>query len=781
MNIHSRNYRHPAAGRRSQVLERNNAGKKTADKNSDEQTAETAVQGEQAEEQLTGAQGTGSGGDGDPSPPRPKVANYIVSEFKFPALYTLLLSQNKFYYEEKIRALFDLSITDNDEYDHRLNKYHQLERDAVYAKALALFDPYPATNEKRTVAIEPEPGTVVYYEMDYKAPVPVEGAGEQKPSLAIRFKGKRSGAEQEIKKINNNFAQDPDARNKIQEWIMKPEDDKQDFSYPDVNGKGTATQEAYFKKETDEKDKLYDYLIGKYRDYIALQEKAPDPFDIRDIVHTGKATYYIQSTFIRDPVYPKSRKDFRVRDLKINYIAAGSGTIPVEKPLNDKSKTFRDYSIELLQRQASVASNNRLGNLYGLESISDELEREAVKYCAETIFLTDHTNETVTQPVPIDRKGESKPEDNEVYYYKFTLTKPRKSLDADYNVVDIYVDRIGKKGDQQGDVADPYKIRIEDTYGFSANSATEKAFRDWIKTRYASIQLPAEGSLADLIAFVNAEMNKSAGTKEWFKTTYGITVYDRSEALSEYLKISGTTKTGLKPNYRLEENPATIDKTLKDPQKSIDAAGKNIKNFSDDELRVIELSLQKMTPAMLNLLRSASMIRENEIYEKSLSDGNFNAAGLTIPGLDGKYAILIDNGGLRISQDFYGGKGGETSPSTVHTPTHELGHILAMKNNSAAEANFNKFISKYKIIGPTDYSRQVNPAKNPADRPLSSPESEFFPESFAIYVHDPEWMQQNRVGEFAWFEAFAKEGKPPSLTDPALNKLFQQEYDELFK
>jgi hypothetical protein len=43
----------------------------------------------------------------------------------------------------------------------------------------------------------------------------------------------------------------------------------------------------------------------------------------------------------------------------------------------------------------------------------------------------------------------------------------------------------------------------------------------------------------------------------------------------------------------------------------------------------------------------------------------------------------------------------------------------------------------------------------------SAPSTEFFPEAFAIYNADPEWMQNNLPDMFAWFEKLAKSGAAP--------------------
>jgi hypothetical protein len=38
----------------------------------------------------------------------------------------------------------------------------------------------------------------------------------------------------------------------------------------------------------------------------------------------------------------------------------------------------------------------------------------------------------------------------------------------------------------------------------------------------------------------------------------------------------------------------------------------------------------------------------------------------------------------------------------------------------------------------------------------SNPRDEFFPEAFALYVADPEWLKDNRPDLFRWFETLSR-------------------------
>jgi hypothetical protein len=91
------------------------------------------------------------------------------------------------------------------------------------------------------------------------------------------------------------------------------------------------------------------------------------------------------------------------------------------------------------------------------------------------------------------------------------------------------------------------------------------------------------------------------------------------------------------------------------------------------------------------------------------------------------------------------------TPMSVMTALHEMGH--AVSATDSVQAAFNtKFVNaraKVHTASVTWYAE--------SDRP-----GEFFPEAFAIYNQDPEWMRVNLPPMFAWFEEFAKTGKAPT-------------------
>ena len=101
---------------------------------------------------------------------------------------------------------------------------------------------------------------------------------------------------------------------------------------------------------------------------------------------------------------------------------------------------------------------------------------------------------------------------------------------------------------------------------------------------------------------------------------------------------------------------------------------------------------------------------------------------------------------------FVGGKSGadvSAAPMSVMTVLHEFGHITGYSANIQGEFH-KKFIaakSKLRTAPLTWYAK--------------SDSGEFFPEAFAVYNADPQWMKANLGAMFAWFEELSKTGNAP--------------------
>ena len=67
---------------------------------------------------------------------------------------------------------------------------------------------------------------------------------------------------------------------------------------------------------------------------------------------------------------------------------------------------------------------------------------------------------------------------------------------------------------------------------------------------------------------------------------------------------------------------------------------------------------------------------------------------------------------------------------------------------SGVKSAFNAFVAAKRIKPMTWYA-------------ASNPPSELFPEAFALYQSDPEWLKTNWPDLFTWFEKLSATGRPP--------------------
>jgi hypothetical protein len=192
-----------------------------------------------------------------------------------------------------------------------------------------------------------------------------------------------------------------------------------------------------------------------------------------------------------------------------------------------------------------------------------------------------------------------------------------------------------------------------------------------------------------------------------------------------------------------------------------------MKNFLAPELRMLELAFQTFSDMTVDVIRNVGvaigrqlagidrilgkMARGKRTPDTFVADAK--AAGETFGSKGVTTILLYDRAWLSENALFSGEKVGSdvrATPLSAMTAIHEMGH--AVSTTDGAQAAFNKkFVdvkAKVHTASITWYAEK--------DRP-----GEFFPEAFAIYNQDPEWMRVNLPTMFAWFEEFAKTGKAP--------------------
>jgi len=345
--------------------------------------------------------------------------------------------------------------------------------------------------------------------------------------------------------------------------------------------------------------------------------------------------------------------------------------------------------------------SDKLGQINGVDSLPKD-EQMSVKYVIWQYFAGGTRNKEVDVTIPVAHKTTN------VYY---TL-RYRPNNDVD-------VERVGEPDSNEKLKATGLNItRVE---GF-ANNSTATAFEPWVKSRYPSVKVSGT-TLPEKQDSVNKDMEKNAGDPAWFTTNYAMPILDDKAGAA---RLTGT--------HHL------------DPAQTAD-----MKTFQSDELRTLEFALETMSDAELKLLRDIRFARQKALLE---FEGRGKArhivsraktSGETFQTGSEKTIVIFDNVTVNDKRLFVGGKGG-VRETAVGTYTHEFGHALGPQNK--IEESFKAFVAKKKVKPITWYA-------------ASKPNTESFPEAFAYYQNDPEWMQSNLPELFAWFETVKKTGSPP--------------------
>ena len=309
----------------------------------------------------------------------------------------------------------------------------------------------------------------------------------------------------------------------------------------------------------------------------------------------------------------------------------------------------------------------------------------------------------------------------------YTLKFHAKTNDVDA----IRVGEVGAAGQ-----TDPSKIvfdlaRIPE---FAANSGDVKKLSAWLRKRYPAIT-PEGTTVAALKADAEAKITAAVGPG-WFGTNYAMKELPPLEAATRLTTVEG----------------------WKTPQVA------DLKDFDDQDRKAIELALESLSDPLLALLRGIPIARQKVLIENrgtakaprwapDPSTSGVTAFKTTGSGTARTF-VFFDNIFVNDTTLFIGGPG-HVSPADVETPLHEFGHAIGAQAGieDAFKKTFADAKAKLHAAPITEYARR-------------KPSTEAFPEAFALYEADPEWMQSNLPDMFNWFKTVAETGKPPAPQKP---------------
>lgn len=387
-----------------------------------------------------------------------------------------------------------------------------------------------------------------------------------------------------------------------------------------------------------------------------------------------------------------------ITSLRITFLGDAAPLTP-ELPPWYNARDVADFQLEAAQ--AEGRGQDKLGTITGIAALAAD-EQLPAKFAVLQYFHNRTRDAEIDAIVPVPNTD------------KRALLTLRFGANNDVSIHRIGEDRknlsLGKLGD------------VRQVNGFPVNSADIPAMMAWLKKRYPGVT-PRGATPAELQTSVTAEIQARSGTPAWFKENYGIDILTPSMAQSQLARL-------------FQYSPQQLE---------------NLQDFAPSELQMLEVTLEKMSDHLVSKLRGVQMARQKIAVEligvtsTKFAINNRAEAGVALLRGNDRMIVIFDSVNLNSEALFVGGTGtdGQTAivAETFWAFAHELGHVIA-----AAP----RMKQSFEALVKTKASKPVTwyAASNPKD--------EFFPEAFALYLGDPEWLSGNRPDLFRWFETLSK-------------------------
>jgi hypothetical protein len=257
-------------------------------------------------------------------------------------------------------------------------------------------------------------------------------------------------------------------------------------------------------------------------------------------------------------------------------------------------------------------------------------------------------------------------------------------------------------------------------HGFGGTIADAASLKAWLKKRYPAI-VTAGATVDSIKRSFAAEIEVKSGNPVWFKENYGIEILSADEA-----------KGRLRSAFQF--NPQQFGK---------------LKDFKPSELKILELALGRMSGNVLTALKGLQIARQ-ETSTMGRRYAHADQAGLTVRRGADHLILIFDSANASADTLFLGGQSQDQRPHAMAAITmvfaHEIGHVYSAQ--PGIRAAFEKLVRSKDIKPVTWYA-------------ASDPQAEFFPEAFALYHCDPEWLRASRPDLFAWFQLLSTDGLAP--------------------
>jgi hypothetical protein len=391
----------------------------------------------------------------------------------------------------------------------------------------------------------------------------------------------------------------------------------------------------------------------------------------------------------------------------VQYLGAVDVT-PLSTPADHERKDMGDFALE-------QESNGALRAVKGVDSLT-LLERIAVKTAISSYVQSGTHSAEADVVLPSGPAGEQ-------MLYTLRLFPHSR---------EVTVERVGS-AENLLPAAGP-RSEVRGIPGFPVNAGRTRLL-DWLRQRYPA--LSATGStVAQIVASADRAIDERSVTPGWFQDNYDIAVLGADAADRRLAEVHD------RPVHKRDDLHA----------------------FSSAELRSLEAVLQRIGDRGLALLRGTALVRQRSAEDASpFGDltSRVQIAGHTftrpLPRSAGEQteriqATVVIYDVAHASHRFVGGYAPDgvlrVYPAVAEVIAHELAHVISRR--APIQQQFEELIDS---VGAPPFTRYA----------ASNPQSEFFPEAFAIYLLDPAWIETNHPELYARVQAYARHPRPGAL------------------
>ena len=277
----------------------------------------------------------------------------------------------------------------------------------------------------------------------------------------------------------------------------------------------------------------------------------------------------------------------------------------------------------------------------------------------------------------------------------------------------------------------PLRCDLRRTPGFPRNAALGPT-ADWLRHRYPAIH-PEGDTPEELIADAQQLIDAKAGDPAWFRNNYRIAIL----------------------------GPRGADRRLAEVHEMHAEQRGGLKRFTAEELHTLECVLEAMGDRLLARMRDTVVIRQKsaevgspfgDLAKQVVIAGHTFTRTQEVseptPHREVHSTIVIYDAAVPPATRFIGGRDDDgrvfAYAPMAQVMAHEFGHVIASRASLGEQ--FYKWVAESDTDPFTRYA-------------ASNPQTEFFPEAFALYLLDPWWIQVNYPDLFRRARAYAS--RPP--------------------